>query len=1383
MTPDGPLEPSSIAQFVEHDRCPRYISQRVNPGGDDDAREWREAYTTMNSALLGTGREFEATQIEALAADATHVIGPDLTDADPAAAGVPDIDIDETWAGSTKGRHAQLQSALERAANAPPNDHPYVLLYQAPLNGTLGDHDLHGDADCIALAPAAAIPDPDEPTDHPLEPTTMPTEADVIARVIDCKSARDQQPGHRVQVASYCALLEQTLGEGPAPTCHIEGAVLTRTNAHSHPFTIPPFRRLEWELFAERLLAAGGPIDEALTADRPDLPYALDQVCDNCAYREACTTRAVEAPTSTRSLALLGLDASVQTRLREEGIDSLEALATLTPPLDAPAPTDDRPTLSLAPDTRRSLEAILSDPVHETIQRAQTLYSAIEPDYDGPDGPQPIPNTGWVPLPDDRRENWSNLDAEIGAGDLIHVALIVRPDPTLGRIGAISACVYADAYDEYHTIADVIDAVPDDEDKAASVERTLLDRFTTDLFETIETVAVDLGAPEQSGLHCYTYSDHEHDALVDALDRHADHSDRMQALRALYSLDPDGQTGPDQAMTSAVQPIINDHFALRYPTQGLLQVTEQFVPGWTIEAFDPLDARPDDPPLRAIFREQLLNDRVPYLQERPGIRLHLAHGPLAEGPAAAAADTTVDQPSPDGWYPVRKRPGTQFPIEYLWAVTPRNKGDSTPRLSPEIVEEWGIDEEHVSLYRQEIGRYYYRTDERTEPLQNADLIAFLERLSYALMRLIEAIPYKDAYSQKAPIDATDLASFEGPAGGLPATARDYLRMEHGRHREELLARYRRPLRQRARNGYAVPIRCTELADCDDGGLEVQAELAYDALFEDGTTAARCARRARLRGGEGSGGGSWRVLTRLAADATQSADTDADPSAAPGSPSPRGRPALTVEDPEAIQHSPPALVEAFDPTTETLSLRLFGNRFRRYGGPFRVDHCGWTAAVGSNVEDPTTPPSDRPGYVAGRDPVTVEPGAVYVLDSMVDDFGAPKADCALSPKTIEHNACRKHLQAIRYTGQHRPVQVAPPAGIEAFLDAIATNDDWHEPNDPQQAFIEAVDRPIVPLQGPPGTGKTSGATAPALLARAYARWRADRPFTALVVAPSHEAVDGVLEAVVEWLDAWQAAPDGADAFLPDLVRVRPTEQADEDEAGGTAADGTTPADHTDTTAATAQEHTASEAVTHCGYTDAEGTAYLEELADRLASLDEPSENPSQQLLFVTPATLYRVLGIIAAASSRIDGDSAPAAMRHTPGLADVVCIDEASMVDLPRLFLATSTLDVTGQTLLVGDHRQLATISSVDWEQTDRKPLEETQAYRSALGYLRQFNGPTTLHGGPDNDDADNSHGLTAGEQATATGDADAQESGSAGDDPPANQPADDDGDMEVNDGD
>ena len=160
---------------------------------------------------------------------------------------------------------------------------------------------------------------------------------------------------------------------------------------------------------------------------------------------------------------------------------------------------------------------------------------------------------------------------------------------------------------------------------------------------------------------------------------------------------------------------------------------------------------------------------------------------------------------------------------------------------------------------------------------------------------------------------------------------------------------------------------------------------------------------------------------------------------------------------------------------------------------------------------------------------------------------------------------------------------------------------------QARFIRAVDRAIVPLQGPSGTGKTSGATAPALLARAYARAHNSRSLLGLVVAPSHEAVDAVLAGVVD--------------------------------------------------------------VTYCAYHTHGGQTTLQALASAVAGPGHETA-PTQCLLFVTPETLY-LLGQVAEALPAIDGTSAPAAMRHDAGLADVVCIDEASMLDAQRGAIETA----------------------------------------------------------------------------------------------------------------
>jgi hypothetical protein len=1328
MTNDEPLDPSGIAQFVKHDRCPRYIKQRVDPGDEPNARDWREAFGLMNVALLGNGQEFEAKQVEALATQATKIIGPALDD--QSKAGVPDIPVDEQWADSTRGRADQLRTAVAdaKALSTTTDVCPYILCYQAPLGGKIGIEDIWGEADCLVLAPAAATPDDDTPSSPA---THVETEtAAVTARVIDIKSASEQQPAHRIQVAVYSRLLEQTLAKEPTPDCRIETSVLTQATAADpgtslHPFDLPTFRRAEWELFVERLLAADGPIDEALTDDLADLPFTLDQVCDNCAYREACATRAVEDPTDPASLAVLGFGASVQRALRNAGITTLRELSDLLPRLEHPQPTDDPPTLDLPSDQRRTLEEALPGPIHETVQRAQALRGELDPDYPAARRPPALPGTDWVPLPDDRCTGWSNIeDAE--PGELIHVALFVRPDSAINRIAALGGCVYAEAHDEYLTIGEVIDAVPDDPDVADEVERDLFERFLGQLFDAIEAVARELGDPSESVVHCYTFSDHERETLAEGLDRHADTLDRARALRALCSLHRDGHTDVDQSMVSAVQPVVNDHFALQYPSQSLLNVVDQFVPNWTIEAFDPLDARPDDPPLRAIFREQFLNERVPYLTAEPGIRLHLGRGPLAEGPAPAAADTDADAPSPDGWYPIRKRAGGQFPIEYIWAVTPKHPDESTPRLTPDLVEEWAIDDEHEPLYRQEIQRFSARTNDGEEPLQRGDVEYLVERLSYALLRLVDAIPYKDTYHEKAPLDATQLDTFELPVANLPDACRDYLGMEFGAQRDATEDHYRQSLRKRARTGRSIPIRCTGYEHNDDGSLTITGELAYNTLFEDTATARQVASQARVRGGAGPGGGSWRVLTRLTPEPeTQLFDADRNPLTRDNDASARDYTAAGVEAAADIKHSPPVLVDQFDQQAGTVTLTAFPHRFQCNGSRFRVDHCGWASPTGSNVEDPDASPATRSGYVAGRAPVRIDTGEVFMLDPMVDDLSAPKAERALSPDTIGQNALWSHLQSVHRTSRQLPVQVCSESGIEQFLQTMADADACLEPNEHQEAFIRAIDRPLVPLQGPPGTGKTSGATAPALLARAFARASAERSFFAVAVAPSHEAVDALLDGVVDVLGDWRTSTGGL-ADL-DLVRVLPSPPPRK-------------RDRVDATTPTVD-------VTYCNYNADAGETRLQALAEDIYTpTDDPDTDPTQCILFATPATLYKVLGVVADTIPAIDEDSAPAAMRHDEGLADVVCIDEASMLDLPQLFLAGSALTPRGQTLLVGDHRQLATVTQVDWTDTLRKPLADLQAYQSALDYVRLLNaGATTA---PDSSSSDNesTHSGSTGSQ-------------------------------------
>jgi len=89
------------------------------------------------------------------------------------------------------------------------------------------------------------------------------------------------------------------------------------------------------------------------------------------------------------------------------------------------------------------------------------------------------------------------------------------------------------------------------------------------------------------------------------------------------------------------------------------------------------------------------------------------------------------------------------------------------------------------------------------------------------MRLVDAIPYKDAYHSKRPLDATRLGEFDLPVTSLPAAARDYLRMEFAATQERTLKQYHQPLRDRARSGRSIPIRCTDIDQQSDGSLTIR----------------------------------------------------------------------------------------------------------------------------------------------------------------------------------------------------------------------------------------------------------------------------------------------------------------------------------------------------------------------------------------------------------------------------------------------------------------------------------------------------------------------------------------------------------------------------------
>jgi uncharacterized protein len=310
---------------------------------------------------------------------------------------------------------------------------------------------------------------------------------------------------------------------------------------------------------------------------------------------------------------------------------------------------------------------------------------------------------------------------------------------------------------------------------------------------------------------------------------------------------------------------------------------------------------------------------------------------------------------------------------------------------------------------------------------------------------------------------------------------------------------------------------------------------------------------------------------------------------------------------------------------------------------------------------------------------------FVLDAALDDFVAHRAHHALQNAT--QNDVHNRLVNLYDDEIPDALQVETPiVDRDAVREFIDTFDRVmpEETNYDQRSFVSQVDHTVAALQGPPGTGKTSYASAPALLARAHAT--EDDSFAAIGSAHSNTAVDEIAAAVGKAQQ--RLATEGVlqDAVL---IRVR-----------------------SDTPTGELPEN-----VSEYHYYDDR---------ERLESLFEQhvlsSSSPGPLFVFATPVTLRNLVNSV---RSLIDEEVNSAEAFLADGRArlfDLALVDEASMMDLPLLFLVGAFLGRDKQLLLVGDHRQMQPIQSHDWETEDRQTIEEHTPAVSILDFVRFLRG-------------------------------------------------------------
>ncbi|WP_254863101.1 AAA domain-containing protein [Halovivax gelatinilyticus] len=336
-------------------------------------------------------------------------------------------------------------------------------------------------------------------------------------------------------------------------------------------------------------------------------------------------------------------------------------------------------------------------------------------------------------------------------------------------------------------------------------------------------------------------------------------------------------------------------------------------------------------------------------------------------------------------------------------------------------------------------------------------------------------------------------------------------------------------------------------------------------------------------------------------------------------------------------------------------------------PNMTNHVGWTSD-----------PDDERQLIAE--------GMTFAVNEALDDYSAYRAREAIdnANENVLHNELLDVYAEENPTALQFDEPFRNPDAVEGFLrqfDAAMP----YESNCAQREFVRQLNHSVGTVQGPPGTGKTAYASTPAILSR-VATTPDDEPFIGVVSAHSNTAVDEVARAVGDATMRLAASGAGRDVTL---IRVR---------------------------------------ASSAGLTDLPDNVhdlqYYEDSEELEELLAEPlSDGCEKVVVFATPVTLRNMVNTVAGQISA-DSNVSDLLKSGEAAIFDYALVDEASMMDLPLLFLVGAFLREGSQIQLVGDHRQMQPIHSHDWESEDRATIEEHTPAVSALDFIRFLRGET-----------------------------------------------------------
>ena len=1053
-------------------------------------------------------------------------------------------------------------------------------------------------------------------------------------RVFDVKAGKEK-PHHQIQASIYATLFEDEIAKSCGEKYRITAGIIDGETDISTvtPDSLPSFSYESRREDIIRLLDEDGIIID--TFDSTDHDYDLGRAAQDSDYREVYHVLAAEE----RDIRLLGLSRAAQNAYREQGLEKVEDVARLVEKPDSPKPYEDYP--AIRDGWENEVRTLNEDPriderVQVTAQRAQVKLGLLNPSHpfaadDYPQYGRWIQGTGEADLPEDSpHSNYPTTDFHITEGGMIRVYIDVQIDYLAERVVMLSASVDCTAahIDEPATFSVSVDELASDGDGYESSEEELYEEFIEQLFRQIRRFSEV--AKGETAPHFYFFTEGEREQFEDGLERHHAGLKKTELLKRMFNLRAGIRTpGIENRVEQEMVSIL----------QPIVQKHYAFPePGLSVP--------------HTLRKLQYVDPMYWTYDRGSGETINLRNGYRFKFfdrqqrytyNESGTLEILEGDGDGEGRYTTKPQYNSQLPLEYFWAAN----GIDTPDI------DW-IPEDNKKKQEAEKFKWEQRGDTRHR-LTQEDIEALGEKIALSLRHIERELGYCRKTIDTEPVIKHPLPShpkrLDNVLPTLDSTLRegctDYLDLENHSEKEELDSVHETPPVQRIKEGVAVPVRITDVVG-SGRDAEVHGELAYEELGF--TNAGFTARACRLSDND-------RVLaTKLKYE---------------------GGEHRVDEDVAEVTNAPVLCIEHLDfndePNVE-ISLPWVNqdgvydewHRYARFGG-------------------------------SDGNAISFDEGDLILLDEKQMTLVRERARSILQ-ETSGNTAYQllEQIQSGSYSSSLLETDEFSSNNIDDFLDDMGANstdeNELVDPNTKQEKFIRKINNRISLLQGPPGTGKTKGALAPTLLSRVHSMAADYNGFTGCVTAPTHTAINEVLEEVAEVVNDCRKEDVGNLSNLT-LLRIDSSSPAPNEQIDG---------------------------VEYVSYNDdTDISSFRQQYWDAIRNSNQTQLTQQQFILFGTSQAIYKLMEAVTGV------DETEELYANAPDAFDLLAVDEASMFTLPELMMSGAFITQgTSQLIIAGDHRQMPPVQHHEWLGERRASITQTVPYLSTLNFFRFLRGET-----------------------------------------------------------